>query len=609
MIHALQNYPKIILLAILSLLPYLIICDDIHKKSSQNRLKSLQDKVKSIFYHSYNNYLNLAFPKDELQPITCQGRDTWGSFSLTLIDSLDTLLVLGNKTEFARVAKYLSENLNFDYDFNVSVFESNIRVLGGLISAHILAGTHIPKHLFNEGENSKIVPPEWPCKGKLLDLAVEIADKLLPAFDTKTKMPYGTVNLKNGVPKNETPITCTACIGTFLIEFGTLSLLTGNPIYRKVADQANDSLFRHRTSIDLVGNHIDTKTGRWIAQEASIGGAIDSYFEYLVKASILFKEEKYFEQFLIYKKAIDKYTKTSDGLYYSVNMATGTTVDYSMESLSCFFPGVETLYGDVESAMKTVKKLAEIADRYGGFPEKFDLNKNVPIESRSGYPLRPELIESIWYLFRSTRNPLLIDIAENLLFSIEKLSKTKCGFATIKSVLTHQLEDRMESFFLAETLKYFYLIFDPENFLNDQDENYFYMKGDIFRPDNETECILNSGGYVFNTEAHPVDPGVECCLGYWENQRKQQNKSNSNSQSTFADQKPTTNKNESSRSKSPNLKNLVKNGNFENFDTKVLKNLQKINKIKPIEDDFRIKEFYADSDEICYRYEFWSLYR
>lgn len=74
----------------------------------------------------------------------------------------------------------------------------------------------------------------WPCNGPLLHLAEKVARKLLPAFDTNTGMPYGTVNLRYGVPAKETPITCTAGVGTFLIEFGTLSRLTGDPLYEKV---------------------------------------------------------------------------------------------------------------------------------------------------------------------------------------------------------------------------------------------------------------------------------------------------------------------------------------------------------------------------------------
>jgi mannosidase alpha-like ER degradation enhancer 2 len=80
-----------------------------------------------MFYHAYDNYIRNAYPYDELKPISCSGFDTWGSYSLTLIDALDMLIILNNKTEFQRVVNILEANLCFDKDINVSVFETNIR--------------------------------------------------------------------------------------------------------------------------------------------------------------------------------------------------------------------------------------------------------------------------------------------------------------------------------------------------------------------------------------------------------------------------------------------------------------------------------------------------
>ncbi len=93
----------------------------------------------SVFYHGYNNYIEHAYPYDELRPLSCDGVDTWGSYSLTLIDTLDTLAVVGNYSEFRRVANLILENAHFDMNINVSVFETNIRILGGLLSAHLLS--------------------------------------------------------------------------------------------------------------------------------------------------------------------------------------------------------------------------------------------------------------------------------------------------------------------------------------------------------------------------------------------------------------------------------------------------------------------------------------
>ncbi|KAG8131871.1 hypothetical protein E2320_009774 [Naja naja] len=202
-----------------------------------------RDRVKSMFYHAYDNYLVNAFPYDELRPLTCDGQDTWGSFSLTLIDALDTLLILGNVSEFQRVVSVLQEGINFDIDVNASVFETNIRVVGGLLSAHLLSKKAGVK-----------VEAGWPCSGPLLKMAEDAARKLLPAFQTPTGMPYGTVNLLHGVNPGETPVTCTAGIGTFIVEFATLSYLTGDTVFEDVARRALKTLWKNRSDIGLVSN-------------------------------------------------------------------------------------------------------------------------------------------------------------------------------------------------------------------------------------------------------------------------------------------------------------------------------------------------------------------
>ena len=133
-----------------------------------------------MFYHAYNSYINNAYPFDELKPISCSGFDTWGSYSLTLIDSLDMLIILSNRTEFERVIKLIEKNLDFDKDINVSVFETNIRVIGGLLSAHLLSyKLYVDK---NDEVELKYLDPNWPCDGTLLRLAVQMANKLLPGI-------------------------------------------------------------------------------------------------------------------------------------------------------------------------------------------------------------------------------------------------------------------------------------------------------------------------------------------------------------------------------------------------------------------------------------------
>ena len=174
-----------------------------------------RERVRSLFYHSYNNYMAHAFPYDELRPLTCDGVDSWGSHAVTLIDSLDMLVVLGDHAELARGISLLEESVSFSKDFNVSLFESTIRTVGGLVSAHILA-TDILNSSYS---------------GSLLGMAGDLADRMAVAFNTPTGIPFNTVNLLHGVPKGEVPISCTACVTSLVLEFGMLSVLTGNPKY------------------------------------------------------------------------------------------------------------------------------------------------------------------------------------------------------------------------------------------------------------------------------------------------------------------------------------------------------------------------------------------
>lgn len=110
------------------------------------------------------------------------------------------------------------------------------------------------------------------------------------------------------------------------------------------------------------------------------------------------------------------------------------------------------------------------------------------------------------YLYRATGDPFLLQVGEDILRSIQHSARTSCGYATIKNVRDHSTEDRMESFFLAETTKYLYLLFDPDNALNNDGGH-----GTVIDTPNG-QCLIGAGGYVFNTEAHPIDMGaLRCC--------------------------------------------------------------------------------------------------
>lgn len=465
------------------------------KKYQKKDLTALREEVRSMFDHAYSSYLKYAYPYDELRSLSCDGFDTWGSFSLTLIDALDTLAIMGNYTEFRRVAEQIiSSRENFEANINVSVFETNIRVVGGLLSAHLLSR-----------KAGMRLEPGWPCNGPLLRLAEDMAKRLLAAFDTPTGMPYGTVNLKYGVPEGETSITCTAGIGTFLLEFGTLSRLTGDPLYEEVAMNAVKALHYYRSNIGLVGNHVDVLTGRWTAQDSGIGAGVDSYFEYLAKGTLLLQDPLLAGIFQEHKNAIEKYIRREDWHLW-VSMNEGQVTLPVFQSLDAYWPGVLSLFGEIDDAMKFLHNYHRVWKQFGFTPEFYNIAQSEAGTNREGYPLRPELIESVMYLYRATGDPYLVQVGVDVLRSLQHSAKTTCGYATINDVRDHRKADRMESFFLAETTKYLYLLFDPDNFIHNNGQH-----GDVI--DTQWgECVVDAGGYVFNTEAHPLDPGaLSCC--------------------------------------------------------------------------------------------------
>ncbi|XP_071452401.1 ER degradation-enhancing alpha-mannosidase-like protein 2 isoform X2 [Hetaerina americana] len=351
------------------------------------------------------------------------------------------------------------------------------------------------------------VEPGWPCNGPLLRLAEDVARRLLAAFDTATGMPYGTVNLRYGVPPGETSVTCTAGIGTFIVEFGTLSRLTGDPLYEEVALKAMNALRHHRSSIGLLGNHIDVQSGRWTALDAGIGAGVDSYYEYLAKGAVLLHRPELAATFAESRKAIFRYLRQNDWHFW-VSMTRGEVALPIFQSLEAFWPGTLSLVGDIDKAMKSLHNYHRVWKQYGFTPEFYNIPQGEPGTNREGYPLRPELVESTMYLYRVTKDPYLLEVGADILSSIQHSSRTPCGYATIKDVKNHCKEDRMESFFLAETTKYLYLLFDPGNFLHDTGSS-----GTVISTP-WGQCIVQAGGYVFNTEAHPIDPGaLHCCSG------------------------------------------------------------------------------------------------
>ncbi|KAI0069072.1 alpha-mannosidase [Artomyces pyxidatus] len=442
--------------------------------SAQRKLDT-RNKIKDLWYHGYTSYMRYAFPLDELSPLSCTGRgpdwhfaeniaynDVAGNFSLTLIDSLDTLVVLNDRAGFEDAVRKVIRWVSFDVNTKPQLFETNIRVLGALLSGHIFANqTGHPFHL------------PW-YRGELLEMAHDLGERFLPAFSTPTGLPFARINLRHGLAAGESIESCTAGAGSLILEFATLSRLTGDSRFEKAAHKAFFALWNRRSDLGLVGNTINIWTGAWINPEvSSVGAGIDSFFEYALKWYILSGEHEFLDVWNESYAAMMRYSRSADGLWYRrVSIHTGEAAYNTLDSLSAFWPGLQVLAGDVENAIKSHMIYWEIWKKHAGMPEVWDMHYKQATSMQ--YPLRPEFVESTWYLYRATQDPAYLDIGARVFNDLLLRAKVECGIASIKDLRNNALEDRMESFVLSETLKYLYLLFDEENPLHSDDSNYVF---------------------------------------------------------------------------------------------------------------------------------------
>lgn len=445
-----------------------------------NKKKVLKEKVRQMFYHAYDNYMRYAFPHDELKPISKTFTDSFSELgnlklehlpqnykgsALSLIESLSSLLILGNATEFEKGVRWLSQNLSFDVDARVNLFECNIRVLGGLVSTHLLATDS--RDMFSQG----------PYKNELLILAEDLGRRLLPAFDTPTGLPYAWINLKYGVIENETTETSTSGCGSLILEMGLLSRLTGDHRFESAALHALRKLWSMRSSLNLLGTTLDVATGEWIEHSTGIGAGVDSFYEYLMKAYILFGKEEYWKMFHSAYLAVQKYFRHGPW-YHESDMRTGHATYWQLTSLQAFWPGLQVLVGDIAAANSSHREFFYVWKKYGVMPERYLLDHRMLHPTEKYYPLRPEFAESSFYLYQATKDPWYLEVGETIIKSLNLYTKVDGGFASVRDVTTMQLEDHQHSFFLSETCKYLYLLFD--------------------------DSFLAGRNYIFTTEGHPL---------------------------------------------------------------------------------------------------------
>jgi mannosidase alpha-like ER degradation enhancer 2 len=414
-------------------------------------------EVREAFEHAWGGYVTHAWGHDALRPLSGSARDWYdASLLMTPIDAYDTMRLMGLDAQADSARALVFERLSFDHDMTVQVFEVTIRILGGLLSAYQMDGD-----------------PRW------LDLATDLGNRLLPAFDSPTGMPWVRVNLATGAV--EEPRNNPAEIGTLTLEMGQLSRLTGDPKYFDAAKRGVTSVFERRSSIGLVGTVIDVQTGAWASDDSHVGGRIDSYYEYLLKSWLLFGDLDLRRMWNVSHAAINDHLAdvVNDHLWYGrANMNTGVRTATRFGALEAFLPAVLALSGDLERAARLEESVALMFTTFGVEPESFDYTTMEILSP--GYPLRPEAIESAYYLFVLTGDERWREMGKDFFHRIVAATRVDDGFAHLADVRTGVLDDAMESFFLAETLKYAWLLAVPS--------------------------ALDFDAVVFNTEAHPLRP-------------------------------------------------------------------------------------------------------
>ncbi|XP_032905071.1 endoplasmic reticulum mannosyl-oligosaccharide 1,2-alpha-mannosidase isoform X2 [Amblyraja radiata] len=441
-----------------------------------------QMAVIEAFQHAWKGYKLYAWGHDELKPIS-KTYSEWFGLGLTLIDALDTMWILGQKQEFEEAKKWVIDELNLGKSVDVNLFETTIRILGGLLSVYNLTGDQV-----------------------FLDKASELGDRLMPAFNTPSKIPYSDVNIGLGTAHAPrwTSDSTVAEVTSIQLEFRELSRLTKKDKYQAAVDDVMKHIHRLEGKKDgLVPMFINTNSGQFSHLGVyTLGARADSYYEYLLKQWIQGgrKEADLLEDYL---QAIEGVTtnlirKSEPNKLTFVGELSHNQFSPKMDHLVCFLPGTLALgvhHGLSANHMKLAKELIETCYQMyaqietGLSPEIVYFNQNphnakdVEVKPADRHNLlRPETVESLFYMYRFTRDKKYQEWGWEIFQNFNKYTRVDTGGYTsinnVQSSENPEPRDKMESFFLGETLKYFFLLFSDEFNLISLDK------------------------YIFNTEAH-----------------------------------------------------------------------------------------------------------
>uniref|UniRef100_A0A8C5Q883 alpha-1,2-Mannosidase n=1 Tax=Leptobrachium leishanense TaxID=445787 RepID=A0A8C5Q883_9ANUR len=458
-----------------------------------------RDKIKEMMKFSWDNYKRFAWGLNELKPVQKQGHSSnlFGNIQgATIVDSLDTLYIMDMMDEYKDAKEWVEKNLEFNVNAEVSVFEVNIRFVGGLLSAYYLTGEE-----------------DYRLDGTAIGLfkvlifrkkVVELGEKLLPAFNTPTGIPWALLNIKSGIGRNwpwaSGGSSILAEFGTLHLEFVHLTEVSGNPVFAEKVMNIRKVLNRLDKPQGLYPNYLNPNSGQWGQHHVSVGGLGDSFYEYLLKAWLMSgkTDEEAKKMYYDAVQAIETnlIRKSSNGLTYIAEWK-GGLLEHKMGHLTCFAGGMFALGADSAPADKTghhIELGAEIArtchESYDRTtmklgPEAFRFDGGVEAiatrQNEKYYILRPEVIETYMYMWRFTHDPKYRQWGWEAVQALEKHCRVEAGYSGVRDVYAAHPnhDDVQQSFFLAETLKYLYLLFSEDD-------------------------LLPLEHWIFNTEAHPL---------------------------------------------------------------------------------------------------------
>eukprot|EP00760_Papus_ankaliazontas_P014997 PhM_4_TR16223/c0_g1_i1/m.74225/K01230/MAN1; mannosyl-oligosaccharide alpha-1,2-mannosidase len=457
--------------------------------------KARRNRVREEMRHAWGGYRRYAMGHDELMPLSKAYKD-WanGGIGLTLVDALDTLKIMGLDNEFDEAQRWVKTSFNFQRDGAVSVFESTIRIIGGFMSVYGLTGEEL-----------------------FLKKALEVYERLAPAFGTDTGIPYSTINTMTGELANNDwarGMNILSEFGSIQLEFNYLSDASNRPEIRARSDAIMALLHKleARESDDgIFPVYYHPDLGHFTSSMATMGGMGDSYYEYLLKQWVQsgHRDRRALDMYRRAIKGMRKYLigVTPNKRYTFLLQRLGENTRERMDHLSCFAPGMLVLglqhdanvtAAERESTLELAKALMETCIHMYEFtptglsPEDVSFEGDEMVAGVKWYILRPETIESLFYLWRYTHDERYRDVGYRIFESVVKHCRVPNGYSGYRNVLIVNWDaaeafdidrdgkhtDVMDSFFLAETLKYLYLLFSED---------------ELFPLDK----------FVFNTEAHP----------------------------------------------------------------------------------------------------------